>query len=171
MFYPSNLHCIVYDDNLSTASGAIPSPRTSPFPTGDYVHASSAGQLPDYAAAAAAGYVHFPPSCEAWTATIPAPVQQQQQQHSNVSSPSPSSVGADDFATSGQYLPTSAPMMPSSSMANALRTGEEIKMEYEDGNGKSPPLPFYSLLSKEEFQETELSETDLIVSRPWIPSR
>lgn len=154
---------IVYDDNLSTGSGAIPSPRTSPYPPGgDYVAAAANGQLPDYSQA---GYVHFPPSCEAWAATIPAPAPAPSAIPSNVSSPSPSSsVTPDDFTSAGgHYLPTSAPMMPSSS-SMGLRGGEEIKMEYVDGNGMYKPFV-------QKGGQTELSETDLIVFRPWVPGR
>lgn len=130
---------------MNTGSGAIPSPRTSPYPPGsDYVAAGAPnGQLPDYGQT---GYVQFPPSCESWAPTIPAPTAVP----SNVSSPSPpSSVGPDDFAAvngaaGGHYLHTSAPMMPSSSTMG-LRGGEEIKMEYVDGNGMSPTRLFNQL--------------------------
>jgi hypothetical protein len=114
---------------MSTGGSAISSPRTSPFPAGDYAPASSQ-QLHDYVQAAA-GYVPFPAGCEAWASTIPAATVP-----SNVSSPS-SSVEPEDFTTGGQYLPTSAPMIPSPNMNGHLRAGEEIKMEYEDGNGMS----------------------------------
>ena len=133
---------IVYDDNMSTGSGAIPSPRTSPYPAGgDYVAAAAAanGQFADYSQA---GYVHFPPACETWTATIPAPAPAAAIA-SNVSSPSSTPAGTPDDlsaavngAAAGHYLPTSAPMMGSSS-GMGLRGAEEIKMEYVDGNGMS----------------------------------
>ncbi|KAM0186393.1 hypothetical protein ACHAPI_011689 [Fusarium lateritium] len=108
----------VYDDNLSTGSGAIPSPRGSPYPSGDY------SPLPDYGQQ----YV-LPNSCESWASTVSCPVP------SNVSSPSSS---ADDY--SAGYIPTSVPtsMLPSnntsSSSISAVGHGHKdvIKMEYED---------------------------------------
>ncbi|KAF5679817.1 hypothetical protein FHETE_708 [Fusarium heterosporum] len=108
----------VYDDNLSTGSGAIPSPRGSPYPSGDY------SPLPDYGQQ----YV-LPNNCESWASTVPCPVP------SNVSSPSSS---ADDY--SAGYIPTSVPtsMLASSntSSSNVSAVGhshkEVIKMEYED---------------------------------------
>lgn len=111
-------HSPVYDDNLSTGSGAIPSPRTSPFPNNDY---NNAGRIPDYNT----GYVPFPNNCETWAASVPTPTVP-----SNVSSPSSSHT--DEYTS--HYLPTSAPMIPSSSN---LPTAEQVKMEYEDGNGMS----------------------------------
>ncbi|KAM5361153.1 hypothetical protein ACJZ2D_013298 [Fusarium nematophilum] len=109
----------VYDDNLSTGSGAIPSPRGSPFPSGGY------DSLPDYGQQ----YVPLPNNCESWASTVPCPVP------SNVSSPSSS---ADDY--SAGYIPTSVPasMLPSSntssSSINAAVGGHKdvIKMEYDD---------------------------------------
>lgn len=114
--------------------GALASPRTSPYPSGDFTSASSA-PLPDYTSAAA-GFVPFtgqhaaaapaPPSnCENWANSVP----------SNVSSPC--SSAADDFGAGPAYLPTSAPnpnAMVQSPATSGLRP-EDIKMEYEDGNG------------------------------------
>lgn len=114
----SNIVCkVVYDDSLSSASGPIPSPRTSPFPAGDFAPSS----LPEYTPA----YVPFPGNTEAWAATVTTSVP------STVSSPTSSST-PDEYVA--PYLPTSAPMM-SSPTSNGLRQGQEIKMEYEDGNG------------------------------------
>ncbi|KAM0428140.1 hypothetical protein ACHAPT_007040 [Fusarium lateritium] len=108
----------VYDDNLSSGSGAIPSPRGSPFPSGDY------NSLPDYGQQ----YVPLPNNCESWASTVPCPVP------SNVSSPSSS---ADDYSTG--YIPTSVPasMLPSnntstSSISAVGHNKDVIKMEYED---------------------------------------
>ncbi|KAI8666724.1 hypothetical protein NCS57_00898600 [Fusarium keratoplasticum] len=107
----------VYDDNLSSGSGAIPSPRGSPFPSGDY------NSLPDYGQQ----YVPLPNNCESWANTVPCPVP------SNVSSPSSS---ADDY--SAGYIPTSVPasMLPSNntstSSINAVGHKDVIKMEYEE---------------------------------------
>jgi hypothetical protein len=110
----------VYDDNLSTGSGAIPSPRGSPYPSGDY------SPLPDYGQQ----YV-LPNNCESWASTVSCPVP------SNVSSPSSS---ADDY--SAGYIPTSVPtsMLPSnntssssiSAVGHAHAHKDVIKMEYED---------------------------------------
>jgi len=107
----------VYDDSLSTGSGAIPSPRASPFPSGDYC------SLPDYSQQ----YVPLPNNCESWANTVPVP--------SNVSSPS-SSANTDDYGAG--YIPTSVPtsMLPSnntsSSSISAVGGHKDIKMEYED---------------------------------------
>ncbi|KAK7419807.1 hypothetical protein QQZ08_010695 [Neonectria magnoliae] len=108
----------VYDDALSTGSGAIPSPRASPFPSGDY------GSLPDYGH----HYVPLPNNCESWASTVPCAVP------SNVSSPS-SSANTDDYGAG--YIPTSVPtsMLPSNntSSSNISAQGhKDIKMEYED---------------------------------------
>ncbi|KAM5372805.1 hypothetical protein ACJA88_008942 [Fusarium oxysporum] len=108
----------VYDDNLSTGSGAIPSPRGSPFPSGDY------SPIPDYGQQ----YVPLPNNCESWASTVPCPVP------SNVSSPSSS---ADDY--SAGYIPTSVPtsLLPSNNTSSSsISVGhahkDVIKMEYED---------------------------------------
>ncbi|KAI5458898.1 hypothetical protein BGZ63DRAFT_267952 [Mariannaea sp. PMI_226] len=108
----------VYDDNLSTASGPIPSPRTSPFPSSDY------GSLPEYSAQ----YLPLPNNCETWANTVPIP--------SNVSSPT-SSANTDDYSTG--YIPTSVPasMLPSNntSSSNISAVGQghkDVKLEYED---------------------------------------
>ncbi|QGI95948.1 hypothetical protein CEK26_009017 [Fusarium fujikuroi] len=108
----------VYDDNLSTGSGAIPSPRGSPFPSGAY------SPIPDYGQQ----YVPLPNNCESWASTVPCPVP------SNVSSPSSS---ADDY--SAGYIPTSVPtsLMPSNNTSSSsISVGhahkDVIKMEYED---------------------------------------
>ncbi|KAM0421724.1 hypothetical protein ACHAPD_000162 [Fusarium lateritium] len=109
----------VYDDNLSSGSGAVPSPRGSPFPSGDY------SPIPDYGHQ----YVPLPTNCESWANTVSCPVP------SNVSSPSSS---ADDY--SAGYIPTSVPtsLLPSnntsSSSIGAIGHSHKdvIKMEYED---------------------------------------
>ncbi|KAF4976832.1 hypothetical protein FZEAL_6573 [Fusarium zealandicum] len=108
----------VYDDTISTGSGAIPSPRDSPFPSGDY------GSLPDYGQQ----YVPLPNNCESWASTVPCPVP------SNVSSPSSS---ADDY--SAGYIPTSVPasMLPSNNTSSSSISAvghhkDVIKMEYDD---------------------------------------
>ncbi|KAH6883449.1 hypothetical protein B0T10DRAFT_540109 [Thelonectria olida] len=75
----------IYNDNLSTGSDAIPSPRESPFP-GDY------NSLPDYSQQ----YVPLSNNCESWASTVPCPVP------SNVSSRSSS---ADDY--SAGHIPIS----------------------------------------------------------------
>ncbi|KIL95794.1 hypothetical protein FAVG1_00532 [Fusarium avenaceum] len=108
----------VYDDNLSTGSGAIPSPRGSPYPSGDY------SPLPDYGQQ----YV-LPNNCESWASTVSCPVP------SNVSSPSSS---ADDY--NAGYIPTSVPtsMLPSNNTSSSSISAvghahkDVIKMEYED---------------------------------------
>lgn len=114
----------VYDDNLSAGSGAIPSPRGSPFP-GDY------NSLPDYGQQ----YVPLPNNCESWASTVSCPAP------SNVSSPSSS---ADDY-NSG-YIPTSVPasILPSNSTSassiSILGHKDIVKMEYDemDHHGTTP---------------------------------
>lgn len=106
----------VYDDSLSTGSGAIPSPRASPFPSGDY------GSLPDYGQQ----YVPLSNNCESWANTVPVP--------SNVSSPS-SSADTDGYGAG--YIPTSVPtsMLPSNNTSTSSISAvghKDIKMEYED---------------------------------------
>lgn len=106
---------LVYDDNLSTASGPIPSPRTSPFPTSDY------NALPDYNQQ----YVPLPNNCETWANTVPCPVP------SNVSSPSSS----DDYSTG--YIPTSVPtsLLPSTNNSTPnlpTMAHEKVKMEFDE---------------------------------------
>ncbi|KAH7132829.1 bZIP transcription factor, partial [Dactylonectria macrodidyma] len=117
----------VYDDSLSTGSGAIPSPRASPFPSGDY------GSLPDYSQQ----YVPLPNNCESWANTVPVP--------SNVSSPS-SSANTDDYGAG--YIPTSVPasMLPSNntstSSISVVGGHKDIKMEYEDVDHHGAPNPY-----------------------------
>ncbi|KAH7161931.1 hypothetical protein B0J13DRAFT_600706 [Dactylonectria estremocensis] len=106
----------VYDNNLSTGSGAIPNPRTSPFPFGDYNT-----PLPNHSQQ----YVPLLNTCESWANTIPCPVP------SNISSPP--SAGTDDY--NAGYIPTSVPtsMLPfnnSKTIVNALLY-KDIKLEYE----------------------------------------
>lgn len=102
----------------------MPSPRTSPFPSGEYT------ALPDYSQQ----YVPLPNNCETWASTVPNPV------HSTVSSPS-SSAQADDY--SATYMPTSMPnaMLPS----NATAAQKAIKMEYDSDDARfhmaNPPVP------------------------------
>ncbi|KAJ3453763.1 hypothetical protein MRS44_018395 [Fusarium solani] len=81
------LTSIVYDDNLSTGSDAIPSPRGSPFP-GDY------NSFPGYSQQ----YVPLSNNCESWAGTVSCPVP------SNISSPSSS---ADNY--SAGYIQSAGP--------------------------------------------------------------
>jgi hypothetical protein len=118
----------VYDEHMSHSAGAIPSPRTSPFPSGSYA-AHGPAALPEYGP----GYVPFPNRCEPWTSQVPAT-----SVPSNVSSPS-SSV-ADELSAS--YMTTSAPttMMHSPSGA-VLPSHDDIKLEYDDGMQHNPHVP------------------------------
>ncbi|PNH35341.1 hypothetical protein VD0002_g10119 [Verticillium dahliae] len=100
--YPNS----VYDDNLSSVSGAIPSPRSSPFPaSGGYSGMPELGP----------SYVPLPDASESWGPGVSVP--------SNVSSPS-SSANTDEYG--GAYIPTSipAPMMEARSVP--------AKMDYDD---------------------------------------
>ncbi|KAJ0291732.1 hypothetical protein Brms1b_002559 [Colletotrichum noveboracense] len=97
-----------YDDNLSSISGAVPSPRSSPFPSnGDYNVMQELGP----------SYVPMPDASESWGPGIPVSVP------STVSSPS-SSANTDEYGAG--YIPTSvpAPMMDARSIPS--------KMEYDD---------------------------------------
>ena len=142
---PSAYSAPVYDDALSTASGVIPSPRTSPFPAGDF------SSLPDlsqsFVGAAGAGGLG-PNNCEAWASAVPptsAP--------SNVSSPS-STGGADDYTTAAPnngYIPTSVPSSLLTSHA-----GKDVKLEsYEemDTNGMFPSSPYCCLSGAKGLRE------------------
>lgn len=131
-------------------TGAVNSPRTSPYPPADYANSTSATSLPDYAS----GYVAYghpapsshaqgqaPSNCENWVAAVSASVP------SNVSSPSSS---VEEYTTGPAYIPTSAPNpMVQSPAVGSIRVHDDIKMEYEDGNGtsllsccKDPRIPF-----------------------------
>ncbi|TDZ35172.1 hypothetical protein C8035_v009899 [Colletotrichum spinosum] len=102
--YPNS----VYDDNLSSISGAVSSPRSSPFPSnGDYNVMQELGP----------SYVPMPDASESWGPGIPVSVP------STVSSPS-SSANTDEYGAG--YIPTSvpAPMMDARSIP--------AKMEYDD---------------------------------------
>ncbi|KAH7120125.1 hypothetical protein B0J13DRAFT_612841 [Dactylonectria estremocensis] len=116
----------VYDDSLSTGSGAIPSPRALPFPSGDY------GSLSGYSQQ----YVPLHNNCGSWANTVPVPY--------NVSSPS-SSANTDDWGAG--YIPTSVPasMLASNntsiSSTSALSGHQEIKMECEDVDHRGMSTP------------------------------
>lgn len=70
-----------------------------------------------------------PNNCENWAATVSSTTIP-----SNVSSPS--SSAADEYGHGAAYLPTSAPNpMVQSPALSGLRAPDDIKMEYEDGNG------------------------------------
>ena len=104
----------VYDEGLSTGSGAVPSPsRGSPFPSG------YDGTVPDYGAAP---YMAIPPEASIHNA-IP----------SNVSSPS-SSGNADEYGNA--YIPTSVPsgMLPPPPSGHGSTAAGVIKMEYDEGD-------------------------------------
>lgn len=104
----------VYDDNLSVASSAMPSPQMSPLPSGpDYP------SLPDYPQHQ---YVSLPKSCDSWASGL----------GSSVGSPC-SSVNDTGYSSASAYIPTSMPasMMHGSSLGSAK---EAAKMEYEDAH-------------------------------------
>jgi len=99
----------VYDDNLSTVSGAVPSPRSSPFPSGGYGGMAELGP----------SYVPLPDTTtETWAPAVPVSVS------SSVSSPS-SSANTDEYGAPA-YIPTSipAPLMDARSVP--------AKMDYDD---------------------------------------
>ncbi|ESU08092.1 hypothetical protein FGSG_12169 [Fusarium graminearum PH-1] len=146
----------VYDDNLSSGSGAVPSPRGSPFPSGDY------SPIPDYGQQ----YVPLPTNCESWANTVPCPVP------SNVSSPSSS---ADDY--SAGYIPTSVPtsLMPSNNTSSSSLGAvghshkDVIKMEYEDveSHGTIPQQRLsYAMLYKQKTNHTQCLDAGYRLSNP-----
>ncbi|KAH6980479.1 hypothetical protein EDB80DRAFT_825879 [Ilyonectria destructans] len=112
-----------YFDSLSTGSGPIPSPKASPFPSGDY------GSLPDYGQQ----YVPLPNNCTSWANTVPVP--------SNVSGPSSAANTDDDGARS---IPTSVPasMLPSNNTSSTGAVGDyrdkNIKMGYDVDHHGAP---------------------------------
>ncbi|KAL0942140.1 uncharacterized protein CTRU02_200026 [Colletotrichum truncatum] len=111
----------VYDDNLSSISGAVPSPRSSPFPSnGDYNVMQELGP----------SYVPMPDASESWGPGIPVSVP------STVSSPS-SSANTDEYGAG--YIPTSvpAPMMDARSIP--------AKMEYDDVDSGGWSFPNHSV--------------------------
>ena len=130
---------MAFNNNPSSYStpGTLNSPRTSPYPPGDFTTNTSAPPL----TSDPSGYFSFanPNNCENWVATVSGSVP------SNVSSPG--SSAADDFGAGAAYLPTSAPnpmVQPSPSMpvTSGMTGREDVKIEYEDGNGMSLTIPF-----------------------------
>ncbi|KAK1715064.1 uncharacterized protein BDZ83DRAFT_655862 [Colletotrichum acutatum] len=100
----------VYDDNLSSISGAVPSPRSSPFPSnGDYNVMQELGP----------SYVPMPDASESWGPGIPVSVP------STVSSPS-SSANTDEYGAG--YIPTSvpAPMMDARSIPGKMSEYDDV---------------------------------------------
>lgn len=115
----------VYDDNLSSGSGAIPSPRLSPMTSSDF------GSLPEYGQ----HYVPLSNSCETWASTLP---------HPGVSNHStPSSPGNGDEYNSA-YIPTSVPnsMLPHGSHVRSLES-DDI-----EAHGMQPPISRKEILHR-----------------------
>ncbi|KAK1579530.1 uncharacterized protein LY79DRAFT_592810 [Colletotrichum navitas] len=113
----------VYDDNLSSISGAVPSPRSSPYPSnGDYNVMQELGP----------SYVPMPDASESWGPGIPVSVP------STVSSPS-SSANTDEYGAG--YIPTSvpAPMMDARSIPS--------KLDYDEVDSVVELVPNSSVLS------------------------
>jgi hypothetical protein len=116
----------VYDDNLSSGSGAVHSPRSSPFPQTDYNH------LP--AEYSPQSYVPMP-NCEPWSSQVVS---------STVSSPTSSSANPDDY--NAAYIPTSVPasMLPSNNSSSSnitLSSTKSVKAEFEDVASNGTQLP------------------------------
>ncbi|KAG7403606.1 hypothetical protein Forpe1208_v016285 [Fusarium oxysporum f. sp. rapae] len=148
----------VYDDNLSTGSGAIPSPRGYPFPSGDY------SPIPDYGQQ----YVPHPNNCESWASTVLCSVP------SNVSSPSSS---ADDYSAS--YIPTSVPtsLLPSyNTSSSSISLGhahkDVIKTEYEDVDSHGTATQQYPAishsLSRQETNHAQCLDAGFCLSNPSL---
>lgn len=109
LFFGADTSGSVYDDNLSSVSGAVPSPRSSPFPTGGYAGMAELGP----------SYVPLPDTTtETWAPAVPVSVS------SSVSSPS-SSANTDEYGAPS-YIPTSNP----SSLIDARSVPG--KMDYDD---------------------------------------
>lgn len=143
----------VYDDNLSSGRGTIPSPRTWSFLSGDYNPLLDISQQ----------CVSPPNSCQSWARTFPCPVP------SNVSNPS-LCANTDDY--NAGYIPTSVPtsMLPSNNTntnVNAL-SHKDIKLEYEDAesHGTEP----YRLTRPEVVNHSPCSETGFRLSNPPMPA-
>lgn len=118
-----------------SASGALASPRASPYPPGDFAApAATSAPLPaDYSQ----GFVPFTAPANSvessWATPVSAPVP------SNVSSPCSST--ADDYMPGPSYLPTSAPNpIVAAPTAGLSAAHDGIKMEYEEANGTSKPM-------------------------------
>ncbi|KAH6874213.1 hypothetical protein B0T10DRAFT_588127 [Thelonectria olida] len=144
-------------DNLSTGSGAIPSPRSSPFPSGY-------NSLPHYSQQ----YVPLPNDYESWVSTVPCPIS------SNVSSLL-SSANTDDF--NAGYIPTSVPtsMLPSNSNSNSNNSNTDVntlphkdtRVEYEDVESHSTEP--YGLRWPEEANHSPYPEAGFLLSNPPMP--
>ncbi|KAK0374024.1 hypothetical protein CLIM01_08628 [Colletotrichum limetticola] len=142
--YPNS----VYDDNLSSISGAVPSPRSSPFPSnGDYNVMQELGP----------SYVPMPDASESWGPGIPVSVP------STVSSPS-SSANTDEYGAG--YIPTSvpAPMMDARSILAKMS-------EYDDvDSGKLSSLcPVVGLQRNSETLTTQLLDAGYPHSHHSMP--
>ncbi|KAJ0324844.1 hypothetical protein COL5a_007613 [Colletotrichum fioriniae] len=119
--YPNS----VYDDNLSSISGAVPSPRSSPFPSnGDYNVMQELGP----------SYVPMPDASESWGPGIPVSVP------STVSSPS-SSANTDEYGAG--YIPTSvpAPMMDARSIPAKMSEYDDVDSAVVEFVSNSGVLP------------------------------
>jgi hypothetical protein len=114
---PSPYQSAVYDDNLSTASGPVHSPRSSPFPQTDY------SPIADYSSQS---YVPMPGNCEPWSSQVVS---------STVSSPTSSAANPDEY--NAAYIPTSVPSSllasnNNSSSSIALSSSKSVKSEFDD---------------------------------------
>ncbi|WYZ41931.1 hypothetical protein EsH8_V_000826 [Colletotrichum jinshuiense] len=142
--YPNS----VYDDNLSSISGAVSSPRSSPFPSnGEYNVMQELGP----------SYVPMPDASESWGPGIPVSVP------STVSSPS-SSANTDEYGAG--YIPTSvpAPMMDARSIPS--------KMDYDDVDSVSrrwiPPQPLNGTPTGAHVSSSAVSSSPAVVE--YIPN-
>jgi hypothetical protein len=145
----------VYDDNLSTGSGAVHSPRSSPFPQADY------SPLPDYSPQS---YVPLP-NCEPWSSQVVS---------STVSSPTSSAANPDEYGAA--YIPTSVPssMLPSNNSSSSnvtLSSTKSVKAEFDDVASNdafrvsSAPLP--SSIPSTYMQQTQHQAHHAQHQQPW----
>lgn len=138
----------VYDDNLSSISGAVPSPRSSPFPSnGDYNVMQELGP----------SYVPMPDASESWGPGIPVSVP------STVSSPS-SSANTDEYGAG--YIPTSvpAPMMDARSIPAKMSEYDDV-----DSGRLSSLCPVVGLQRKSETLTTQLLDAGYPHSHHSMP--
>jgi hypothetical protein len=114
----------VYDDSMSAISGAMSSPRTSPFASSADYNVQEFGP----------SYMSMLDGREPWTPNMAVSVP------STVSSPS-SCGNPDEY---GAYIPTSVPASMIDGMSSTAATrlnGKDVKMEYDDVDSGERPFP------------------------------
>ncbi|KAJ3944774.1 uncharacterized protein N0V96_004788 [Colletotrichum fioriniae] len=141
----------VYDDNLSSISGAVPSPRSSPFPSnGDYNVMQELGP----------SYVPMPDASESWGPGIPVSVP------STVSSPS-SSANTDEYGAG--YIPTSvpAPMMDARSIPAKMSEYDDVDSDANHSASRRW-IPSQPPLNASSVAGSHLSSSSAVSSSPAV---